>query len=379
MKAKSVFGRSVQEISEKVTSVISAEFNPALVFVFLSDKTLVASNSAIFEKKNIAIFGVTASSSFTDEEMNAGLISALLLEMDRSHFRIVYETYEEGNAEKAARIIGSTGLEIFSNPAYIVSASHVNSPIDDILKGIKTVAGNQAIIIGGISSDDDLVLGGLVFTNNRIGSNAIISLIIDTDNVLLTGYAVSGWKPMGISKTITRSEGNRVFTIDNIPALDVIMKYTGIEVDQDDQSDIYTQVGTVYPFQVQKDTGTPIMNPPLLLNKNDHSVICGMNIPEGSKIKFSMPPDFEVIETVIEQVIKTKANEFPEADAMLIFSCVGRYNSFGPLVNTEIEGIQKVWDVPMAGFFSFGEFGRSPGGQSEVHGTTCSWMALKGK
>jgi hypothetical protein len=88
---------------------------------------------------------------------------------------------------------------------------------------------------------------------------------------------------------------------------------------------------------------------------------------------------FTFVKTVIEQVTNTKRNEFPEADAMLIFSCVGRYNSFGPLVNTEIEGIQKVWDVPMAGFFSFGEFGRSPGGQSEVHGTTCSWMALKGK
>jgi hypothetical protein len=377
MKAKSIFGRSVQEISEKVTSVISADFNPTLVVVFLSDKTLVASISAIFEKKHIAIFGVTASSTFTDEEMNTGLISALLMEMDRSHFHIVYETYEEGNAEKAAEKIGSSGLEFFSNPAYIASASHVNSPIDNILKGIKSAAGNEAIII--VSSDDDLVLEGLVFTNNRIGSNAVISLIIDTDNILLTGYAVSGWKPMGISKTITRSEGNRVFTIDNVPALEVIMKYTGIEVDQDDRSDVYTQVGTVYPFQVQKDTGIPVMVPPLLLNKDDHSVICGMNIPEGSKIKFSLPPDFEVIESLIEQVTNTKRNEFPEADAMLIFSCVGRYNSFGPLINTEIEGLQKVWDVPMDGFFSFGEFGRSPGGQSEVHGTTCSWMALKGK
>ena len=93
-----------------------------------------------------------------------------------------------------------------------------------------------------------------------------------------------------------------------------------------------------------------------------------MNIPEGSKIKFSFPPEFEVIENVIEQVENIKLNEFPEADAMIIFSCVGRYNAFGPVVNEEIEGIQKVWDVPMAGFFSFGEFGRPPGGKSDVHG-----------
>ena len=379
MKAQSIFGRSAQEISEKISNVITPHFNPTLAVVFMSDKNLVAEISEILERTNIEIFGVTANRTFTDEVIDAGLITALLLEMDRSYFKIIFKTYEEGEAEKAAEYIGFTGLELFPSPAYIVSGSHVNSPINDILKGIKSVAGIEALIIGGIASDEDLVLGGFVFTNNLMGSNAILSLIIDTDNIEVTGYAVSGWIPMGIAKTITRSVGNRVYTIDDKPALDILMKYTGIEINVEDISDVYTKIGTVYPFQVQKEAGIPVMIPPLLLNKEDHSVICGMNIPEGSQIKFSFPPDFEVIERVIEQVKFTKVNEFPEADAMIIFSCVGRYNSLGPVVNAEIEGLQKVWDVPLAGFFSFGEFGRSPGGQSEVHGTTCSWMALKEK
>jgi hypothetical protein len=33
----------------------------------------------------------------------------------------------------------------------------------------------------------------------------------------------------------------------------------------------------------------------------------------------------------------------------------------------------------MAGFFSYGEFGRAARGKQEFHGTTCSWVALKEK
>ena len=74
-----------------------------------------------------------------------------------------------------------------------------------------------------------------------------------------------------------------------------------------------------------------------------------------------------------------KENNFPEADALLIFSCIGRLASLGPMVSEEIDGLAKTWNVPMAGFFTFGEFGRVDGGQPNFHGTTCSWVALKEK
>ena len=30
-------------------------------------------------------------------------------------------------------------------------------------------------------------------------------------------------------------------------------------------SDVFTQIGTAYPFQVQKEEGIPVMNPPLVI------------------------------------------------------------------------------------------------------------------
>jgi small ligand-binding sensory domain FIST len=69
----------------------------------------------------------------------------------------------------------------------------------------------------------------------------------------------------------------------------------------------------------------------------------------------------------------------PEADALIVFSCVGRLVSLGPMSSLEVEGLADVWKKPMIGFFSLGEFGTVPGGKPEFHGTTVSWVALKEK
>jgi len=69
----------------------------------------------------------------------------------------------------------------------------------------------------------------------------------------------------------------------------------------------------------------------------------------------------------------------PEADALIVFSCTGHLRAFGPMMNMEIEGLRKVWNVPMAGMFSMAELARATFGNLEMHNlTTCS-VALKEK
>jgi small ligand-binding sensory domain FIST len=100
---------------------------------------------------------------------------------------------------------------------------------------------------------------------------------------------------------------------------------------------------------------------------------------EGAAFRFSLPPDFEVIDMVIESSRIIKERELSEADALIVFSCVGRLSSLGPMSAMELEGLAGTWNKPMSGFFSLGEFGRIADGNPEFHGTTVSWMALKEK
>jgi hypothetical protein len=64
---------------------------------------------------------------------------------------------------------------------------------------------------------------------------------------------------------------------------------------------------------------------------------------------------------------------------LVVFSCAGRLASLGPLISEEIEGIQKVWDAPMAGMFSNAELARFTNGNLEMQNLTACCVVLKEK
>jgi hypothetical protein len=68
-----------------------------------------------------------------------------------------------------------------------------------------------------------------------------------------------------------------------------------------------------------------------------------------------------------------------DAEALLIFSCAGRLSALGPMAQQENDSLADVWRVPMAGFFTYGEFGRGLNGKHEFYSTTNSWVVLKEK
>jgi hypothetical protein len=161
--------------------------------------------------------------------------------------------------------------------------------------------------------------------------------------------------------------------------MNVIQKFLGNEIVINTDAESLVPMDAGYPLQFQRVSGTPIMKPVLLWNKADQSVMVGGHINEGDHFRFSLPPDFDVIDTVIESTRVIKEKEMPEADALIVFSCVGRLGTLGPLISAEIEGLAATWNKPMIGFFSLGEFGKLDESQCEFHGTTVSWVALKEK
>ena len=184
---------------------------------------------------------------------------------------------------------------------------------------------------------------------------------------------------MGTTKTVTATDEGWILTIDNQPAMEMVKKYIGSENIEEHSSDNIIKLNTTYPLQVDRDGDSPILIPPLQFNTENSSVLCGQPIRKGTTFRFSLPPDFDVIDTVVESSRKMKEREMPEADALVVFSCVVRLMSLGPMVEEEISGLTSVWKKPAVGFFCMGEFGRVAGGKPEFHGTTCSWVALKEK
>jgi hypothetical protein len=379
MKAKSIHGKSIKEIGDALNVCLADGFVPTLAVVFLSvtqDRNAICQ---LLNEKDIIIFGATTHGEFIDEKLAKESTAILLLDLNPAYFSVLFSEYPEKNYREVAGNIAKKAQQLFKNPTFLISGSNLETDAEQLLFGFEDVIGKEVNVFGGMAGDDYNFHEQFVFTNSKSSNCGMIALVFDQDKVEINGTAVCGWKAMGTDKIVTKSDGNHVFTVDNIPVLDLTVKYGGIVDVSPDNKDIMMEIATNFPLQLQRSSGEPVMRPGLLIDWNDHSFYCSGTVPQGSKVRFSLPPDFDVMEKVVKTVQDMKDNEMPVADALILFSCGGRILALGPLMNEEIEGVKNVWNVPMVGMFSTAELGRSIGGNLELHNLTTCCVVLKEK
>lgn len=378
MQAKSIKGKSTAAIKTALIESIADGFKPTLAFVFLTELEEIDAVTKMLDAAGIAVFGASTSEKFTDQGLEPEGIVALLLDMNPANFKIVIKDFTSTTVYESACEVGAIGKKNFAHPAFIISAADIKITAEDIIKGLLVNAGKNVTVAGGMAGEA-VNFTGAVFTNNVKTNSGLLSLILDEDKIDVKGMAVSGWKAVGTEKKITKCEGSWIYTIDNEPAMNLIKKFLGKEIVSSNTSKGLIPLDINFPIQIQRESGKAMMRPFLLWNTEDQSIMVGGPVKEGSLFRFSLPPDLEVIDSVIESSMALKENELPDADAMLIFSCIGRLSSLGPMSSSELDGLTATWNKPMAGFFSLGEFGKLDDSRPEFHGTTVSWVALKEK
>jgi hypothetical protein len=158
------------------------------------------------------------------------------------------------------------------------------------------------------------------------------------------------------------------------------LRYLGQNLQQgiEGQKSFFEDIGFYHPF-LAIDAGEPSLRTPMEVNKEKNAIKLDFAIPEGRQFQFTLPPDFDIVETVLDNAKVLNSDEDASADALLIFSCLGRLGALGPLAHEENEGLHKIWKAPMAGFFTYGEYGKDLLTDNIFHSTTCSWVALKEK
>lgn len=385
MKAKSINGNSTDEIRTAFQESTSDGFKPTLAIVFISIKQDRKAVCGILDKAGIDIIGATSSGEFIDGYQSEGGTVIMLFDINKSNYCILFEDIGERSLSETAEKMANEALQKYKKPAFIICSTLMSADGkmlegEVLVRSIEKVAGQDVSMFGGMAGDDITFTGSYVFTSEQSTDYGIAALIFDEDKISFHGIAISGWKPIGVSRTITKSEKNLIYSIDDQPALEMYLRYLGKDISlSDKQSDFFDSIGVHYPFQIERENREPMMCNPIGYDKEKGALICESDVKQGSKFRFSTPPDFDIIETVVGKAgeIKNKINA--DADALLIFSCAGRLSALGPMAREENDGLSKVWNAPMAGFYTYGEFGRAINGKHEFHSTTCSWVALKEK
>ncbi|TPV32766.1 hypothetical protein FJ651_10645 [Paucihalobacter ruber] len=387
MISKTIKGNSTETIIKEIDQATSDGFKPTLAIVFISVKQDREAISKLLNEKGIQIFGATTAGEFIDGDIEEGSIVMMLIDMNPAYFKVEFiETNEQTTVDDAKKL-GVIAKNTFNNPALIIATGGIFIDGDQIMEGIIDGFGkstssqdSELTVFGGMAGDDLIAEKPLVFTNGKSTDNAIMALIIDKDYIDVRGIASCGWKAIGTTKTVTKSEGNIVYTIDDKPALDMLMKYLGVNVEQEANNGIVAFLNSwYYPLQLERDNGDIVIRATRFANSENRSLICTGSVPQGSKIKFAFPPEFDAIETVVAECESIKDNTQQKADALIMFSCVSRHLSFGALIKEEIEQVQNLWKAPLVGFFTYGEYGRSKIGNNEFHNNACCMVALTEK
>lgn len=377
MKAKSIKGKSPEEIKRALEQSMADGFSPTLAIVFLSVSQDRNAICRILDEAGIAVFGSTTNGEFIDEVAEKGSVAMLLLDIKKEHFRIHCADFQSNSYRETSKSIAQKAKQEFEQVAFLLAISNPATDGEEVLLGLEDVIGEQVNAFGGGAGDDYAFKETWVFSNDWESPKGMVAVAIDESKVKIKGIATCGWKAVGTEKVVTKSEGNHVLTIDNEPALDITTKYGGLENISPENKDAWMEIAANFPLQLQREKGDPVMRPGLVIDWSDRSFYCSGSVPQGSKVRFSVPPDWDVMDKVVKGVQKLKETEMPEADALVVFSCAGRILCLGPLMQEELEGISKVWNVPMAGMFSNAELARATGGNLEMHNITTCCVALK--
>jgi len=378
MKAVTLQGKSINEIEEKIAKAISESYQPTLAIIFAHYSFDLKKISEIFQDNEISIFGSSAINPIVGEEILEQSIVVILLDINKNDFVLYHEETKDNNTYEISRNAARFAKEKYSDPAIIAVGSSIKTDGVSVVEGINDEMKRNIPVLGGMAGGElnDIVIN-YIFTNNKVIDDGVLFLIINNDKIEVKGIASSGWETVGIEKTVTRMEGNTVYTIDDKPALDMFLKYYNIS-EETFENNSMSKIGTQTPLQIIEEGKKPVLRAVMFANKDDRSIVFGGRISENAKVKFSILPSFDIIDKTVNEV-RSLQTIIPKADAVLLIDCGARLYAFGPIMEDEVKGINDIWNAPLAGFFSFGEFGNAMNEASKYHNETCIVAVLKEK
>jgi hypothetical protein len=182
-----------------------------------------------------------------------------------------------------------------------------------------------------------------VFCGDMVCDAGFVAVLFRGADLRMSREVFLGWTPAGRIMTITKSEGQRVFEIDGMPAFEVYRKYLGIE----DLSQIRLS-SMEFPLLIHR--GGHLIASSAFSAHEDESVTYSLELKKGEQVQFS----YAHIDTIIEGIggLLQRLGDFAP-EALYVYSCFTRRFLLQEDIEIEIKEFNNI--APSAGFFTGGE------------------------
>lgn len=343
-----------------------------LVLVFgnkylLQDKNIYNEVSALFPDGHI-IFGSTSGDITKYSVENGGLVITAI-EFEKTRYEI-----KTSNVLNSGLNSFKTGKDLLSSfdkkelkYLFVVSeGSFING--SDLTKGMNFAMEDNILITGGLCGDDARFESTLAAYNGTPKEGEIVAIGFYGADLEVSFSIYGGWTPFGPERIVTKSEGNILYELDNMPALDLYKKYLG------EKSKDLPSAALLYPLNVKTtNEKQSIVRTILNINEEDNAMILAGNIPENAKVQLMMTNVDNIANASERAAIQAKEMRSKKAELAILISCIGRKLVLDQRVEEEVEEVVEVVDpeTTICGFYSYGEIAPFHGETScQLHNQT---------
>jgi len=214
---------------------------------------------------------------------------------------------------------------------------------EEYLHGLNAMNHGHAVIAGGMAADMLRFKKTYTIYGDKLFSGGAVCVSLAGDDLeVLEDYNL-GWQAVGPVFTITKSDGGRVYKIDNRPVKDIYEEVLGsFTVDNMPASTI--------EFPLILENENMLIARSILSIAKDGSILYGGNLEEGSEVRFGIGS-----RTLVNQYNPNKElRESESLQACFIYSCIARKMFLDKELEKTFRVIQN--RAPSSGFFTYGEF-----------------------
>jgi hypothetical protein len=268
---------------------------------------------------------------------------------------------------------------------YLMSTIVDIFPADGIIDGIESVFGPHIPICGGFAFDNMNFVDDFQFMDDRVLERGAVAVgFADPTIEFITG-ANHGFQVIDDSFEVTRSDSNRIYELNGLPAWKALLESVGLQETADPQKEIgLTILARRLPEKFHDAYGSPYISCSGLLkslHEDDGSIQCSTNFSEGMKIWLTKRDETKIyngVDRLTGQINKQAEDRIPLAVFHADCAARGKYQ-FHHIVKRELikriqEPLCKGEDVPWLGFYAASEC-CMVGGKNMVHGFTTSLSA----
>jgi hypothetical protein len=327
------------------------------------------------------LLGCSSFAEIGTEEATAGSVTLMGIAFERVEWATFKLDADQvrGSSTTAGRALGER-IAGFRPKLVLLLLDGMTVNSTKLVRALQEPLGPGCPVIGGVASEGLQFVRTFELFDREVLEGGVVALALRGPVTLATS-ARAGFQPVGVTRTCTRVEDDRlILELDGESALGLYKGFLGPDVAG------RPNIGAEFPLALIEGTGgdymasderSQVIRGVRRLDEARGALLCGGDVHEGAKVRMTRATKGDLIAAAASAAAQAQ-RALPNAKLGLCFDCAGRRLVLGGRYQEEIRDAFAALDpkLPKIGFYTYGEIAPVDG-TNMVHDETFT-LALVG-